>query len=291
MGYTKNIAVIKGAAGGFSADGGELSGLVKAERYSGELKVEVSLINFAPLSGGKYVAGISDGKTVEIVENGLFEGPSEADTSAGFAAAVCYVNGGVKLIATAVCGNFSMAVPKILEYIARTEEPAPPKKEAKAAPAESYDDEAVATENYYELGKTDEGGEPVREGEKEEKDGPCACEDEEDPDSREENFYKKMKGEIERVLSSYPPAAELNAATENSRWVEISYEGGAFYVFGVICEEGAPKYLCYGIPAQSREGPPASMEGMADYLEVKTSRGNGFWVMYQSAETGKTILP
>ena len=54
-GYTKNIAVIRGLKSGFSADGGDLSGLIKAEKYGSSLKVEVSLINFAPLTDRKSV--------------------------------------------------------------------------------------------------------------------------------------------------------------------------------------------------------------------------------------------
>lgn len=53
--YIKKIAVIKQVKGGFSADGGNITGLVKAETYAGFLKVEVSLINIAPLSEGRYV--------------------------------------------------------------------------------------------------------------------------------------------------------------------------------------------------------------------------------------------
>ena len=43
MSYTKNIAVIHGIKDGFSSDGGNLSGLVKAERYGRRLTVEASL--------------------------------------------------------------------------------------------------------------------------------------------------------------------------------------------------------------------------------------------------------
>ena len=109
MSYTKNIAVIKGLKDGFSADGGALSGLVKAEKYSNNLKIEINLINFAPLTEGRYVAAISDGEHSEIVENLVFEGRSKVDTSAGFAAVICYVNAGVQLLASAVCGNFQSA--------------------------------------------------------------------------------------------------------------------------------------------------------------------------------------
>lgn len=295
MGYTKNIAVLKGVAGGFSVDGGPLSGLVKAERYSSELRAEVSLINFAPLSEGRYVAVLSDGIHCQIVENGLFEGPSETDTSGGFAAAVCYVNGVVRLLATAACGNCSVAAEKLRERIEREEKitgKSEGGKEAKAAPVKDYNDEAIAAENYYEYNKTDEGGEPVCESEKKEEDGAEPCKNEESPQPCEEgNFYQRMKEEIERVLASYPPVNELCEKIEGSRWVEIDYGGGAYYVFGVIYSGGNPKYLCYGIPSSSKDTPPAGMQGISDFLEVKTQHGMGFWVMYQSAESGKQLKP
>ena len=60
MAYTKNIAVIRELKSGFSADGGALTGLVKVERYGAKLKAEASLINFAPLTEGRYVIAVSD---------------------------------------------------------------------------------------------------------------------------------------------------------------------------------------------------------------------------------------
>ena len=73
-GYTKNIAVIKGVAGGFSADGGALSGLVKAEKYGSFFRAEISLINFAPLESGRYVAAVSDGERTVAFDVPRFEG-------------------------------------------------------------------------------------------------------------------------------------------------------------------------------------------------------------------------
>ena len=83
MSYTKNIAVIRGLKSGFSADGGQLSGLVKAEKYGSSLKVEVSLINFAPLTEGRYVVAVSDGKHTCVLDGLTFEGRSEVDTGSG----------------------------------------------------------------------------------------------------------------------------------------------------------------------------------------------------------------
>lgn len=325
MSYTKNIAVIKGLQGGFSADGGALSGLIKAERYSSELRVEVSLINFAPLTEGRYVVAISDGPHTQIIEGGIFEGHSDVDTSKGFAAAVCFVGNGVQLIASAVCGNFQAAAFGLKTEVERAEKikPVPQKKEQKsAAPVEVYEDEALAEENYYEFDTPCEGGQPVCEDTQKEEDGselfadeenfvpveeaesgvkdePVVAESAVDVDPSEEEatpidlarggFYQKMREEVDGLLSAYPPAEELCAAIEGSKWVKISYGEGSFYVFGVIFSDGVPKYICYGIPAKDETSPPASMQGLASFLGVKTEHGVGFWIMYQNADTGASV--
>ena len=82
-GYVKKIAVIKQIQHGFSADSGTLSGVVKAETYACFLKVEASLINFAPLSEGRYVLGITDGLKTVIFEGGNFEGESDFNLAYG----------------------------------------------------------------------------------------------------------------------------------------------------------------------------------------------------------------
>lgn len=300
MSYTKNIAVIKGLQGGFSADGGNLSGLVKAERYSGELRVEVSLINFAPVTEGRYVAAISDGPHTQIIEGGLFEGKSEVNTDFGFAAVVCYVNTAVQLIASAVCGNFQSAAFGLKGEIERAEmiKNSPPQKEEKiAVPVENYEDEAIAAENYYEFKSSDEGGQPVCEDTQKEENGGGICPNEEGAAAFKETegglarggFYEKMRGEIEELLSSYPPAEELCAAIEESKWVKICYGDDSFYVFGVIFSDGCPRYLCYGIPASDEASPPAGMKNLASFLGVKTQYGAGFWIMYQDADTGASV--
>lgn len=207
-GYTKNIAVIKGLKDGFSSDGGPLSGLVKAERYGASLKIEVTLLNFAPLSEGRYVCALSDGVTTLIVENGLYEGAAAGapETDEGFAALVCYINpsSGVSPVASAVCGNFHGAALGIKAEVERAEminaagigdeNDAREKdkkggrgakggekkdvKEDKKAETETYEDEAIAEVNYYEFAETDEGGGALREDSQKEAGGRKACKDE-----------------------------------------------------------------------------------------------------------------
>ena len=183
MGYTKNIAVIKGIKDGFSVDGGALSGLVKAEKYGAKLRVEVSLINFAPLTEGKYVCALSDGKATVVVEDGEFEGESAVNTENGFAALICYVKGQVFPIASAVCGNNHDITLKLKAEIEKEENlkavqiaqderfakrESKQQREEKAA-AIIYEDEAIAEENYYEYAETFKDGGAVRADKKEEK--------------------------------------------------------------------------------------------------------------------------
>lgn len=301
-GYTKNIAVLKGLKEGFSSDGGALTGLVRAEKYSRHLRVEISLINFAAPEEGRYVCAITDGKRTETVENCLFDGESEVDTGAGFAAAVCYVNTSVSLIAAAVCGDLGDAALGLKEYVERAENISPPpaKTVADAAADVRYEDEALAEDNYYEFDETHEGGRAVCEDAQKEEDGGGLCEDEKAPRPVEEDegiaalprpdFYGRMQSEIEGLLSAYPPQEELCAAVEGSRWVKISYGDGKWYVFGVIYSSGKPAYICYGVPGNGAL-PPESMRGVSAYLPVKCGEAQGFWVIYQDAATGFTVTP
>lgn len=290
MGYTKNIAVIRGLKSGFSADGGSLSGLVKAEKYGASLKVEVSLINFAPLTEGRYVAAISDGKKVCILDGLSYDGISEVDTSAGFAALICFVNGTVSPVASAICGNFQSAAMGIREEIEKLER----------VKNDGYNDEALAQENYYEYEQTDKDRGTVREDTKKEKDGESVRKNEKDNVVREKeptagglaggDFFGRMKDEIEKVLSSYPSERALEETVEDSRWVRINYGGDKFYVFGVIYGGGKPRYICYGVPSTDSRRPPESLSNLASYIPSSPENAEGgYWVMYQDAATGASV--
>lgn len=290
MGYTKNIAVIRGLKSGFSADGGSLSGLVKAEKYGASLKVEVSLINFAPLTEGRYVAAISDGKKVCILDGLSYDGISEVDTSAGFAALICFVNGTVSPVASAICGNFQSAAMGIREEIEKLER----------VKTDAYNDEALAQENYYEYEQTDKDRGTVREDTQKEKDGESVRKNEKDNVVRPKeptagglasgDFFGRMKDEIEKVLSSYPSERALEETVEDSRWVRINYGGDKFYVFGVIYGGGKPRYICYGVPSTDSRRPPESLSNLASYIPSSPENAEGgYWVMYQDAATGASV--
>lgn len=290
-GYTKNVAVIKQLKQGFSADGGEVTGLVRCEKYGAHLKAEATYLNFAPLTEGRLVCALSDGANCLIMEDGAFDGESEVDTSRGFAALICFIKGGVFPVASAVCGPFQSAALTLKDEVEKREKSSP------AAQPAVYEDEALAEENYYEYAEADKDGGAVRENKEEEikaeAGGRNAGADEEAespvvgvPPLSSGRFYEKMKDEIEKVFGGYPPAEDLCGLIDNSRWARINYGDGKFYVFGVIYGEGKPLYICYGVPAPHTPQPPDEMKGLVSYIPVGE---NGYWMTYQDADTGAAV--
>ena len=104
------------------------------------------------------------------------------------------------------------------------------------------------------------------------------------------NFYKRMKAEIEGLLSAYPPAEDLQGVVHGSTWVKISYGDNKFYVFGVIYDGAKPQYICYGVPSDNSAAPPESMRGLASFIPAAAENtDSGYWVMYQDAGTGASL--
>jgi len=171
MNYVKKMCILRQIKQGFSGDGKALSGLIKIEQYGKNLAVEVSIINFAPLVSGEYYCLLSDGKgkteMLSLRGKSIFNILSDLDIGGGFCAVVCYVKTEVVPIAYGINGNGSYDWRAILNA---TLPPVFPQGTVKSELAEAsgilsekeaampasklknvdYDDEAVATENYFE---------------------------------------------------------------------------------------------------------------------------------------------
>ncbi len=299
-GYIKKIAVIKQLKSGFSADGGVISGLVKLETYAGYLKAEVSLINFAPLSEGRYVFGISDGVTTVVFEDVSFECESALNAENGFAFVVCFCHGGASPIASACCGQVASALPALKDEIQKREQAKPDKTTGAA-----YDDEAITEVNYYE-NQTDKDDKPLRENQKEEGGQPSTQQNEEAvrpvqgtqvsviEQPEEEllgglaggDFFSRMRGDIEKIFATYPKESDLEKVLEGSRFVKIGYGENKYYVFGVLYIGGNAAYVCYGVPSLNSDTPPKSLKGFSSYIPCKNG---GYWMTYQDARTGVSV--
>jgi hypothetical protein len=181
-GYIKKIAVIKDMQGGFTLDGCPLSGVVKAEVYAGFLKVELSLINLAPVLDGRYVYGISDGNNLVIFENEVFEGEVDFNLKRGFACLICYFKEAAVPIGYAHCGRELDVYKDIREAIDAMEKM---EKIEEREREKKYDDEAISEVNYYEH-KVNTDGNAVCADKKEEEKGWKGKEDENDSGSFKE---------------------------------------------------------------------------------------------------------
>lgn len=184
----------------------------------------------------------------------------------------------------------------------------------------SYDDEVIATENYYTLeeielmdfkkGITEQidkmqnkneiyeffssfsksnvqsKEEPIKEQEK--------IKEEVKQEQKEEEkleYYSQVETQIEALFSIYPSEENLQKLLTGSRFVKIDFnDDGKYYVVGVIYNDKKPEYICYGVPDNHANGVPNELLGYAEWLPVKIDEENdGYWIMYQDTKEGKCI--
>ena len=79
----------------------------------------------------------------------------------------------------------------------------------------------------------------------------------------------------------------LNDAVANSKWAHVQ-TGEDYYVVGVLFNDDEPSFICYGVPADSKQTPPSELENTCVWLPVGDGE-KGYWVIYQSARTGEIV--
>lgn len=351
MTYVKKSCVLRQIKQGFSGDGKTLSGIVKIEQYAKNLSVEISIINFAPLSAGEYYCLLSDafGNTEFLPLRGksFFNIISKLDLSLGFCAVVCFAKNEIIPIAYGINGDRQYSFKKIVETafpepkikgagtrsrdisnqsaIAKHEREESQKYKEKQIcredendkqtippylPSQKYDDERVALQNYYskaeedderrqysknsENAQTESGFETQRD-----ENGQDATEDvysqsvlhplATDPDG----YYHTVKEEIDELFKNYPKDQTLNGVFHCSEWVRVKgEEGNPEYLVGVIYEDWRARYICYALPAEDSEAPPDEIKDICTFVPLSVFNDKvGFFIIFQSAESGECIRP
>ncbi len=324
MNYIKKMCILRQIKQGFSGDGKPLSGLIKIEQYGKNLAVEVSIINFAPLSFGEYYCLLSDGKgkteMLALRGKSLFNILSDLDISSGFCGIICHVKTEVTPIAYGVNGNgtydwkriLNATLPPVFPHsnpekadseIAKATAPALDKEKS-----DGYDDEEMATENYYQGEENEreqsrqtqsyartqsptqeqdetQGADVAENGDAESVLRPFASE----PDG----YYLSVKAEIDELFAKYPRDNTLASAFSSSEWVRIQGEENApEYLVGVLYEDGKAKYICYALSAKDKEHPPEEIRGVCSFVPTSVyDDEQGFFVIFQSATSGVCIKP
>ena len=335
MQYVKKMCILRQVKQGFSGDGKNLSGLIKVEQYGKNLAVEVSAINFAPLVSGEYYCILSDlnGRSEMLPLRGksLFNILSDMEIAQGFCGIICYVKNEIIPVAYGVNGNgvydwkkiVNAALPTALSRVAQdktamtsTDEIAE-KEELEIPPLvhtqtdnESYDDEKVCMENYYEKeGKEygqellhETGGDARTQGAVEKQDEKKGLAVAENDDAERvlhpfqtdgDGYYQSVKHEIDELLKKYPRDTRLCGAFSCSEWVKIQNgKEGTEYLVGVVYAGDKAKYVCYALVAEDKESPPKEIADACVFVPSSPfSETEGFFVIFQSAATGECIKP
>ena len=108
------------------------------------------------------------------------------------------------------------------------------------------------------------------------------------------NFYNLIYPQLNHLFNNYPRFTKLENLVQNTEWIKVSYtdNGEGHYILGKLFENGVVAYICYGIPSNSRlTPPPADLIEYCQWLPLEPTNvdGEGYWVMYQSAETGENF--
>ena len=105
-------------------------------------------------------------------------------------------------------------------------------------------------------------------------------------------FYTAIKSQLDELFENYPKEEYLCGLLKGTDWVKVDYDNnGQYYTVGLIAEEDVVKYICYGVPGKYAKTPPSELKGFCQWLpfDMEKPEEQGYWMMYQDAETGKSV--
>ncbi len=330
MDYTKSVIVLRQVEEGFSLSNKTISAIARVETYGGVPYFAISTINAKALDKGEYVVYLMDSRRKMVAFRLGVRAISTTKTLSdgynfekGFACGIAYILDGLPtLIAYARTDEFNSSISQFRKNVAsellkkRNFEQKENACQDAYEPPKEYDDEAVATENYFELdreidnklGKIREmsdGSLPNADGEvitycqeeKEQVKEDHCCEQPTSRDDMREKFshanpyYSVAKRELDNLFDKFPEDCSLKKYFPQSQWVKINYSANKHYIVGLIKEAGREKYICYGVPAEYSDNPPKELDGFCSFipLSVFDMKGEGYWMMFQDAITGECV--
>lgn len=340
--FTKKVIVLREVDHSRKVLGKPVSAIARLECESGVSDFHLTVLNPVPVSNGSCFVFIVDknGKTISfdigkrpVFFNKTLEEKNELQD--GFAAGIVFVNDDLpETLAFArseesgvTLSAFKKAVAEKCLAVRRQQQkefefvstPSERKLEPQSCPQPvRYDDEAVATENYYELDEgikekldairgfdcehlRNENGVPTDPSEEKKKESAacgCCAQNEADEDScdkySERNpFFLSVQKELCELFERFSEDERLKKYFPDSRFVKIHYSEKSYYIVGVIKESGREKYICYGVPSTYSPEPPKELKGYCSFipLSIFDMTGEGFWIMFQDAITGSCISP
>ncbi len=351
MQFNKKVFVLKQILDGFSLSNKRASAICRIEQENQISTLFLSVVNLMAQENGKYFLYILD-DSKKIIEIDLDKRPislvktlNACPNLNNVVVGICYVENFLPETVMFTCSeNCSISLIQFKKAIAeKCLENSKITKKVNKIQSESclveeanklddnvqfiandsdkeqkfqYNDEAVATENYYDKEdeirqklKVLEGWDNdrlsnenvisnIREQEKEEKDQNCfnCIKDEGDFKpfqnySPENPYYLTVKSHLDELFEKFNHVKELEKMFYNSNFIKIAYAEDKHYVVGLIKEDQKEKYICYGVPGEYSLNPPKELQGYCSFVPVSifNLKGNGYWMMFQSAVTGECL--
>ncbi len=345
MEFIKKSAVLKEVEKGYSVSEKPLSGIARFELESGVLSFYLTVVGVLPISSGDYFVGILNDKNTLSMFNlekrpaSFYKVLEDFELTNGFAVGLVVIDNDIPLtVAFAKEQNFKYSLSDFKKTVAEyclsqrklkakevsptkppIEEPTtpPPDISPEQIPEKEvfYNDEAVATENYFELNDIENKLELIKEydfansqfenelpftkGEEKAEQGTDfvnRIKNETDSDfskqsQKQQPYFFEVQTELNSILNKFPPEENLNKLFHDGKFVKVNYSKDKYYVVGLIKENGKEKYLCYGVPDKYSPTPPKELAGYCSFipLSIFDLKGDGYWMMFQDAITGKCI--
>lgn len=131
--------------------------------------------------------------------------------------------------------------------------------------------------------KTQEGGEPGKTRPEQAVLPEQALRDE--ADLMEESFIQQEKANEPKKEETVTQGPVLGGAYAGQwRWQRIETTGtGGYYLLGCVERQGVPIAMAVAVPGEYAPQPPAYLQGFSLYRD-------GYWVLAQDAETGRTLV-
>lgn len=300
--YEKRLCILRQLKKGFSADGAPLAGSIYLERIGCRLTVTPKITGLSPLKDGRYALALKIGAEsfcLELRGATPLEIPCAPSLSGGFSALVCFVrekaepiafgsNGGGSDDPDLLLSVFSKKASPLREQTPRDEpEQTPPKTEeeppreerASCAQREApcYDDEAIASSDYFDEDKDGKSGD--------EGDGASPQEDEcvhpFETTKGKLTYFRSIAPRIMNAMQKFPQDDALKGAFPHSQWVKT--ESG---LLGIVYEEGLPRYLCVAMKTE----PPQEVKEASVFVPIGPfDEAEGYFVVFQDADTGDYV--
>ncbi|MBO4252204.1 MAG: hypothetical protein J5911_06065 [Clostridia bacterium] len=344
--FGKKILVMKHSAENSPANS-KACGICRLEKEDDTLTVCLSLIGFPALTYGEYRLYIV-GDDKNVVKKTLGNDPSSSTTvcnsalsvNIGVSAGIWTVKDDIPLLiayrksedAVLSAKEYGAIVvndiiterktrerkefsePKIAEEPASTEPPDDKYDERdkcdRFPPLKIYEDDAVATENFYDddikrklceikefsdeyIRRETSRGDSIREQKTQESHEDLKTDPNETDAVGIEDaaYYQTVKAEIDEIFAKYPEETEIEKTIADSRFAKVYYAENKYYIVGLIKEKKKEKYICYGVPSKYCETPPKELAGYCSFvpLSVFNIKGDGYFMMFQDAATGMCV--